>query len=418
MNEKEILSNLKSAYEKITPNDIDSVMKKIKNVEKESEVMKNNKNKNWLKWALVPTFAVLVFCVFLGIQNTKNSGVSIVSIDVNPSIEIEVNKDEKILAARAINDDAKKILEDIELKNVDLNTGIHAIMGSMLKNGYIDELKNSILVTVQNDNATSGQQLQTKLETQINEILESYKINASIMSQTLNETKTLQSNADTYQISAGKVNLINEIIKKNPLYTFEQLAALDVQELNLLANTNATNQEIGNIKVTGDASEKAYIGRDEAFAKALAHANIDKSQAQLSKVEFDYDDGIMEYEVEFYANNIEYDYEINAKTGDIIKSSKDNENYPIINNTQTPSPSPTPNTNQNSNRIGESAALNKALSHAGVSQSSAYDAKSEFDYENGKAVYEVEFDTREYEYKYYIDATNGNVIHFEKEFND
>lgn len=414
MNEKEILSNLKSAYEKITPNDIDGVMKKIRNIEKESEVMKNNKNKNWLKWALVPTFVILIFCAFLGIQNTKNSGISIVSIDVNPSIEIEVNKDEKIIKARAINNDAKKILEDIDLKNVDLNTGIHAIMGSMLKNGYIDELKNSILVTVQNDNATSGLQLQIKLETQINEILESYKINASIMSQTLNETKTLQSDADTYQISAGKVKLINEIIKKNPLYTFEQLASLDIQELNLIANT--TNQEIGNIKVTGNASEKAYIGRDEAFAKALAHANIDKSQAQLVKIEFDYDDGIMEYEVEFYVNNIEYEYEINATTGDIIKVSRDNDDNIIINdNTNT---NTNTNNTQNSNRIGETAALNRALSHAGVNQSNTYDVKSEFDYEDGRAAYEVEFDTREYEYKYYIDATNGSVIHFEKEFND
>ncbi len=201
--------------------------------------------------------------------------------------------------------------------------------------------------------------------------------------------------------------LFNEIIKKNPTHTFGELAELDVQKLNLL--TNSDSQQLNTIRVIGNASEKAYIGKDDAISKALTHANVEQNEAKSIKVEFDYDDGIMEYEVEFYINNIEYEYEINAITGEILKSNREHQNNTIINDNAN---------TQGLNKIGESVALDRALNHAGLNKSNAYDIKCEFEYKNGKAVYEVEFDTREYEYKYDIDAANGSVIHFEKEWND
>ena len=43
---------------------------------------------------------------------------------------------------------------------------------------------------------------------------------------------------------------------------------------------------------------------------------------------------------------------------------------------------------------------------------------AELDKENDKVMYEVEFKQGGYEYNYYIDATSGKVLHYEKEFED
>ena len=65
------------------------------------------------------------------------------------------------------------------------------------------------------------------------------------------------------------------------------------------------------------AANQNYIGEERAKAIALKDAGL--SEAQLSHVMcgFDYDDGVAEYEVEFWVESKEYEYEINATTGRI-----------------------------------------------------------------------------------------------------
>ena len=62
-----------------------------------------------------------------------------------------------------------------------------------------------------------------------------------------------------------------------------------------------------------------YIGVEKAREIALNHAGLSNNQVTFSKVELDVDYGFATYEIEFYYNYFEYDYEINAVTGEILK---------------------------------------------------------------------------------------------------
>lgn len=468
MDDRIIIAKLKSAYEKNTPNNVASLMKKIEKVHdekiirkleerKEEKNMEKNNKKIWTVLRPVMATMALAICLFAGYQiydiNYKAS--SLISIDVNPSISLEVNNKEKIINAKALNKDGNKILEGIELEKVDLDTGVYAIVGSMLKNGYITEAKNSVLITVENDNKQKGEELQKKLSTEINNLLSTYQIEASILSQTVdNADNTLKQKATNNEITVGKAKLVDEIVSQNPLYTFDELAKLNVQDLNLLASSKTSS--INNVIIQGQASDGGYIGKNKAKEIAFNNANIKESQAKNIEIQFDYDDGIMTYEVEFRVGNAEYDYEINAVSGKIIKSNKEidddqktttnvssNKNNTNKENSSEPGSNnkPTTSTNSSSNtkkpttsssssnntssnstttstRIGTSKAKSIALNHAGVSSSNVYDLSVEYDYENGKSVYEVQFNTSTYEYEYYIDAKTGSVLHVEKERDD
>lgn len=70
------------------------------------------------------------------------------------------------------------------------------------------------------------------------------------------------------------------------------------------------------------------------------------------------------------------------------------------------------------NVIGNAAAKNAALKHAGVTESQATELKVELDREDGKLVYEVEFKSAGYEYDYEIDAVKGTVLQSDKELDD
>ena len=62
-----------------------------------------------------------------------------------------------------------------------------------------------------------------------------------------------------------------------------------------------------------------YIGADKAREIVLNHAGLTSNDVRFNKVELDVDYGIATYELEFYYNYYEYDYEVDAVTGEILK---------------------------------------------------------------------------------------------------
>ena len=89
-------------------------------------------------------------------------------------------------------------------------------------------------------------------------------------------------------------------------------------------NSNVANA-IGNSSNTTNTTNNGseYIGEDGAREIALAYAGINNSNdVRFSKIELDVDRNVSIYEIEFYYNNIEYDYEINAQTGEVLKYEK------------------------------------------------------------------------------------------------
>lgn len=73
----------------------------------------------------------------------------------------------------------------------------------------------------------------------------------------------------------------------------------------------------------GNNAGNKDVGLEKAKKIALNHAGLKESDVRGLKVEKDFDDGVPEYEVEFESGRTEYDYEIDAKTGKILKADKE-----------------------------------------------------------------------------------------------
>ena len=189
-----------------------------------------------------------------------------------------------------------------------------------------------------------------------------------------------------------------------------------------------------NVSSVGSASDKAYIGQEKAKAAATEHAGLSASDVSYFETDMDTENGIMVYEVEFKCNGYEYDYDINALTGDIVKYSKEKDNdYTAV---QTPSENQTQqsndknstgsftdnaqsqNTSQPQAKITADKAKEIALSHAEITASDAAFIKAELDYDDGRLIYDIEFVAKNIEYEYEIDADSGKIIDFDKEIDD
>jgi len=65
------------------------------------------------------------------------------------------------------------------------------------------------------------------------------------------------------------------------------------------------------------------ITREEAEKIALEHAGFTADQVTRLRTEYEVDDGIPRFEVQFHQDRWEYDYEINANTGEILSWDRD-----------------------------------------------------------------------------------------------
>ena len=61
------------------------------------------------------------------------------------------------------------------------------------------------------------------------------------------------------------------------------------------------------------------LTKDEAKQIALDKAGVTAAEATFTKARLDYDDGREEYEFEFFANGKEFDIDVDANTGRVVK---------------------------------------------------------------------------------------------------
>lgn len=69
---------------------------------------------------------------------------------------------------------------------------------------------------------------------------------------------------------------------------------------------------------TPTTTTDSYIGEEAAKTAALSHAGVAQADAMGLQAELDLDDGAAHYDVEFTAGGVEYDYSIDAVTGNVL----------------------------------------------------------------------------------------------------
>ncbi len=445
---KKIKENLLRAYSEMVPKDFfDRIEQNIVPQERTVQ-MKKRLNLKSLQRSIIGMAAALILVVsgiFGGIYYSNHWSVdSLVDIDVNPGIELSLNKKERVLKAKAINDEAQEILQGMDLKNTDLNVAVNAIIGSMVQKGYLDqEIGGSILISVQNENAAKADQLRKQINDQVHSYLTLHETEASVFNQTIEQNRSdAEEFAATHKISLGKAVFILNLAQKDPALKAEALAQLSLREIaeeikknkvdisdivdydaddslqeNIADEIEDTNEDLQEepqqtpAPQTPAETKPTYIGIEKAKSIALKHAGLSASEVRFEKAETERDDGIVKYEIEFSKGTAEYDYEIHAETGKILVSEKDIDEKPS--NASTSNPSETKPT-----YIGIEKAKSIALKHAGLSASEVRFEKAETDRDDGIVKYEIEFSKGSFEYSCEIRATDGKILDFEKEIDD
>jgi len=189
-----------------------------------------------------------------------------------------------------------------------------------------------------------------------------------------------------------------------------------VSDTNTTASTEATvsqaNEETDASKATKEAAPATVdqITEEQAKQAALSHAGLTEADVTFINAHLDTEDGTamnnrLVFEVEFYSGNTEYDYEIDASSGEIISFDHDVENYTIPGNSSV--------AQSTDEYIGEDKA--KAIALAKVPGATESDLRIHLDYDDGIVAYEgtIIYDKLEYEFE--INAADGTIIEWSVE---
>ena len=204
-------------------------------------------------------------------------------------------------------------------------------------------------------------------------------------------------------LTAGQVTFVYVALKSSGsqyVYEVEFYTSSKEYDYQINASTGAiVSYDYDAEHYTPSASDGSYIGKARAKEIALDHAGLTAGQVTFVYVELDYDNGNWEYEVEFYRNSTEYDYEIDATTGAILSWDHDAEHY-------VPA-------GESGSLISESKAKEIALDHAGLTAGQVRFVHVELEYDDGRWEYEVEFYSGNTEYDYEINATTGKILSYD-----
>lgn len=189
------------------------------------------------------------------------------------------------------------------------------------------------------------------------------------------------------------------------------------------------------------------IGEAKAKEIALQDAGVSESDISRFQSSKDRDDGKTLYEIQFASDDTEYEYEINAKDGEILNYSTESLNNngnnnttsngtdaaQAQNNTQNNTQSNTENDTQNNaqnntqnsgqNNSGTTQNVNVQISEADakaaalerVPGATEQDLRMELDRDDGKYIYEGDIIYHQKEYEFEIDANTGNFLKWSEE---
>ena len=345
--------------------------------------MKRQKVKfRWL--SPLATCLILALCIgisipLVGCNNTEaEAEAGTVTMEINPGVEYVIVRNGNVKAVRFLNDDAEKLLEEIELKGQSLKSAL-SITVAAYKTAGLMESNDTVLISF-GKKLSDDEKLKESVSEVVREALEKTKSVHTVVYAAATDNEETAAIAKKYGVSQGKAQLIADA-KKNSSMSEEDIANLPLDEL--VGLQKEVNSTIIDSKYIGILKAKAIALNDSGCA-----ARVEFTEARLidKGVKYPY------YRLVFNDKRTQWTYLVNAVTGDILEK------------------------NEVALFISLEEAKDIALKDAGIKDKPEVKVvftKEELNRNSGRPCWILEFYTAEYQYSYKIDAKTGEIIFFD-----
>ena len=248
-----------------------------------------NKKKLLIAGGILLIILIICVIVFLVIKNKSNNVTnevkfdktvaSTITMDVNPSIKVEVNKNNKVINVLALNEDAKTLSDD--LKEKDVNEVIKTLTTRLITVGYF---KNDATIIMNVEGTLEADNIRNTI---VN-VLNKENIEVNIIEPVITESS--KKIAEDLGITPAKASYLEEVISKNPDVKIEDIKDKSVKEIeevtkeNTDKNEDATNNTTTNNNNNNNNNKPSggnSLQKCEKITEALNNEEAGKKAASL-----------------------------------------------------------------------------------------------------------------------------------------
>jgi len=244
-------------------------------------IMKETRLK--VKHKLLP-WAAAVFAVF-AISGASAyaycSPYSYVSLDVNPSIEYTLNRFDRVLDVKAVNDDGQDILKEMNFKNMEnhnIEKAIAQTIKEISKNGYFDGIEEGgIVIATFGKNEEKSNRLADTLQETAQEATDEEDVEVAVESSSVGLNRVQK--ARELGVTPGKLNLVEKL----------QASAENPDEVNLEDWLNQPVKEImkeikENRKASQINSEDVDLDQEDVSDETTSNTNVQQKTQTKTEV--------------------------------------------------------------------------------------------------------------------------------------
>ena len=215
------------------------------------------------KKIIIISIIVLLFLIGIGVtygihlHKENNKVYSVITIDVNPSLKLSLNKDDKVLKVEALNKDAE-VIEEKAIVGKKIDKAIEVVVDKLEEEGY---LKEAILINVESDK----KELKGIVEEEVKKVTEE---KVEVIVQSIEVTKEIKKVAEENNISESKAAYVLEQIKD-----IEEIDIKDVVDKNIEEVKTVVEEKKEEIKKAEEEKTKEEEKKQEQSNQTTTNPN-------------------------------------------------------------------------------------------------------------------------------------------------
>lgn len=182
-------------------------------------------------WILVVIALGLLIWLGYRYYNLSNKVNGYVLFEINPSVELGVNYYGEVLEVVSVNEDADILTSDLDLVGLTIDDATDKIISSAIETGYINELEddNAVVVTSLFEDEEKRIEYEKYVIEKVDSCLEDKKVYALVAAQGVDEE--IKAEAESYDISYGKMLLVNRLVEADSTLNKSELVDETVQSI-------------------------------------------------------------------------------------------------------------------------------------------------------------------------------------------
>ncbi len=177
---------------------------------------------------LIVVVGIIGFVVY---SSWSNNSLSYITISINPEVQLAIDSKDEVVEVISLNEDADILTSDLDLEGLTVEEATGKLIDSAMETGFLDEYNddNTVVVTTINDNEKIRQDLEEKVMDRLNSHFESRKIYPILVAKGLNDD--LKAEADEYDISYGKMLLVESALALNETLSKDDLVNMEIRDI-------------------------------------------------------------------------------------------------------------------------------------------------------------------------------------------